>query len=167
LDGLNSRIPPELYPRNWGTYSFSNGKGVFKMPFAEIPFKIVGDKLIVTKNQRDWPFYKLKSVDGARFSGTYKMSESYEMIPIISFTPDGKFTDNGVVRVLYHDNTTCINPGFKPGSGTYSVKDFTVTFNYNDGRKVKIAFLGTDYDKNNPSPPTLRMSFNDDPMTRQ
>jgi hypothetical protein len=167
LDELNTRIPPELYPRNWGTYTFSNGSGILKMPFAEIPFKIAGEKLIVTKNQRDWPFYKLNSVDGARFSGTYKMSESYEMIPIISFTADGKFTDNGVVRVLYHDNNTCINPGFKPGSGTYDVKDYTITFNYTDGRKVKIAFLGTDYDKSNPSPPTLRMSFNEDPMTRQ
>ena len=167
LDGLNSRIPPELYPRNWGTYTFSNGNGVLKMPFADIPFRMEGDKLIVNKNQRDWPFYKLNSVDGARFSGTYKMSESYEMIPVISFTADGKFNDNGVVRVLYHDNTTCINPGFKPGSGTYEVKDYTIKFNYTDGRKVKLAFLGTDYDKNNLSPTTIRMSFDDNPLHRQ
>ncbi len=66
LDELNTRIPPELYPRNWGTYTFSNGSGILKMPFAEIPFKIAGEKLIVTKNQRDWPFYKLNSVDGAK-----------------------------------------------------------------------------------------------------
>ncbi len=95
------------------------------------------------------------------------MSESYEKIPIITFTADGRFTDNGVVRTLYHDGTNCINPGFVPGSGNYTVKDFTVTFNYTDGRKVKIAFLGTDYDKSNPSPATLRMSFNEDPMNRQ
>ncbi len=167
LDDFNSRIAPELYPRNWGTYTFSNGKGVLKMLFADIPFRTEGDKIIVTKNQRDWPFYKLNSVDGAKFSGTYKMSESYEKIPIITFTADGRFTDNGVVRTLYHDGTNCINPGFVPGSGNYTVKDFTVTFNYTDGRKVKIAFLGTDYDKSNPSPATLRMSFNEDPMNRQ
>ena len=167
LDDFNSRIAPELYPRNWGTYTFSNGKGVLKMLFADIPFRTEGDKIIVTKNQRDWPFYKLNSVDGAKFSGTYKMSESYEKIPIITFTADGRFTDNGVVRTLYHDGTNCINPGFVPGSGNYTVKDFTVTFNYTDGRKVKIAFFGTDYDKSNPSPATLRMSFNEDPMNRQ
>ncbi|WP_462219792.1 lipocalin-like domain-containing protein [Ferruginibacter sp.] len=167
LDDFNSRIAPELYPRNWGTYTFNNGNGMLKMPFAEIPFRTQGDKIIVTKNQRDWPFYKLNSVDGAKFSGTYKMSESYEIIPVITFTADGKFNDNGVVRTLYHDGTNCINPGFVPGSGNYTVKDFTVTFNYTDGRKVKIAFLGTDYDKSNPSPATLRMSFNEDPMNRQ
>ncbi len=167
LDDFNSRIAPELYPRNWGTYTFNNGNGMLKMPFAEIPFRTQGDKIIVTKNQRDWPFYKLNSVDGAKFSGTYKMSESYEIIPVITFTADGRFTDNGVVRTLYHDGTNCINPGFVPGSGNYTVKDFTVTFNYTDGRKVKIAFLGTDYDKSNPSPATLRMSFNEDPMNKQ
>lgn len=167
LDGLNTRIPPELYPRNWGTYTFSNGSGVLQMPFANIPFRTQGDKLIVTKNQRDWPFYKLNSVDGARFNGTYVMSESYEKIPIITFTADGRFTDNGVIRTLYHENTNCINPGFVPGSGTYEVKNYTVLFSYTDGRKVKIAFLGTDYDKTNPAPPVLRMSFNEDPMRRQ
>jgi hypothetical protein len=167
LDELNTRIPPELYPRNWGTYTYSNGKGILKMPFAEIPFRTQGDKLIVTKNQRDWPFYKKKSVDGATFTGTYKMSESYGIIPIINFTADGKFTDNGVVRTLYHDGTNCVNPGYVPGSGTYQVKNFTIHFNYTDGRKVNIAFLGTDYDINNPSPPVLRMSFDDNPMYRQ
>jgi hypothetical protein len=164
---LNSRIPPELFPRNWGTYTYSNGKGNLKMLFADIPFRTEGDKLIVTKNQRDWPFYKLNSVDGARFNGTYVMGVAFEMIPVISFTADGKFNDKGVVRVLYHENNTCTNPGFKPGSGTYEVKDHTITFNYTDGRKVKIAFLGTDYDRNNPSPATLRMSFDDNVMTRQ
>ena len=167
LDELNTRIPPELYPRNWGTYSFSNGSGNLKMLFADIPFRMEGNKLIVTKNQRDWPFYKLNSVDGARFNGTYKMSESYEMIPAITFTGDGQFTDNGVVRVLYHDGNVCVNPGAKPGSGTYEVKNHTVLFNYSDGRKVKIAFMGTEYDKSNPSPPILRMSFDDNPMYRQ
>ena len=167
LDDFNSRIAPELYPRNWGTYTFNNGNGMLKMPFAEIPFRTHGDKLIVTKNQRDWPFIKLNSVDGAKFSGTYKMSESYEIIPVITFTADGRFTDNGVVRTLYHDGTNCVNPGYVPGSGTYQVKNFTIHFNYTDGRKVNIAFMGTDYDINNPSPPVLRMSFDDNPMYKQ
>ncbi|MGF2411700.1 hypothetical protein [Ferruginibacter sp.] len=167
LNGLDSRIPPELFPRNWGTYSFSNGRGVLKMPFAEIPFRTDGAKLIVTKNQMDWPFYKKNTVDGARFNGTYSMSESYGIHPIITFTADGKFNDNGAIRILNHEGNTCINPGFKPGSGTYDVKDYTITFNYTDGRKIKIAYLGTGYEKNNLSPATLRMSFNDDPMNRQ
>ena len=81
--------------------------------------------------------------------------------------PDGEFTDNGAVRVLYHDYNDCINPAIFPGSGTYEVKDYTITFNYTDGRKIKIAFLGTEYDINNQSPADLRMSNNEDPMTRR
>ncbi len=167
LNELDSRIPPELFPRNWGTYSFSNGRGVLKMPFAEIPFRTEGGKLVVTKNQTDWHFYKKSTVDGARFNGTYTMSESYGIHPIITFTADGKFNDNGVVRTLYHDGNTCVNPGVKSGSGTYDVKDYTITFNYTDGRKIKIAYMGTDYDKNNLSPATLHMSFDDNPLNRQ
>jgi hypothetical protein len=167
LDELNSRIPPELYPRNWGTYTFSNGSGMLQMPFANIPFRAQGDKMIVTKNQTEWSFYKLNSVDGARFNGTYTMAKSYEMLPVITFTTNGQFTDKGVIRVLCHEGNTCINDGFAPGSGTYEVKNHTVIFNYTDGRKVKLAFLGAGFDKSQSSPATIRMSYHEDPLNRQ
>ncbi len=167
LDGFDSRIPAELYRRDWGTYTFSNGVGVLKMPYGNIPLRMDGDKLIITPNQTDHRFFQLPSVDGARFNGIYKMSEAYGKIPVITFTADGKFNDNGAVKVLYHEYIDCINPALAPGSGTYEVKDFTIHFNYSDGRKIKIAFLGTDYDKSNPSPSILYMSFDDNPMHKQ
>ena len=167
LDGVNSRTLAEHNQRNWATYTFSNGRGVLKMPFGDIPFRTEGDKLIVTKNQMDWHFTKLPSVDGARFNGTYVMSESYGKIPSISFTADGRFTDNGTVKVLCHEYVDCVNPATIPGSGRYEVKDYTITFNYTDGRKIKIAFPAAGYDIKNQSPATLRMSFNEDPMKRQ
>jgi hypothetical protein len=167
LEGLNTRIPPEINRRDWGTYTFSNGRGVLKMPYADIPLRMEGNSLVITANQTDHKFYHLPSVDGARFNGTYVMSEAYGKIPVISFTPDGKFTDNGAIKVLYHEYIDCINPALIPGSGTYEVKDYTITFNYSDGRKIKIAFLGTEYDIKNQSPALLRMSNNEDPLTRQ
>jgi hypothetical protein len=167
LDGLNTRIPPELHRRDWKTYTYNNGHGMMNMIFADIPFRTEGDKLIVTKNKMEWPYFKLKSVTGATFSGTYIMKELNGKIPAITFTADGRFTDNGALRVLYHQYVDCINPALLPGSGTYEVKDYTVHFNYTDGRKIKLAFMGTDYNKANPSPPTLRMSFDDNEMTRQ
>lgn len=167
LDAFNSRIPPELYPRNWGTYTFNNGSGVLQMPFGAIPFRSQGDKLIVTKNKTDWPFVKINSVDGARFNGTYAMVRSYDMIPTITFTAGGHFSDKGVVRVLCHDNNNCTNLGFLQGSGTYEVKNYSVIFNYTDGRSIKIAFPGAEYKSGQLSPSTIRMSFNEDPMTLQ
>ncbi len=167
LDGLDTRIPPEINRRDWGTYSFSNGRGILKMPYANIPLRMEGNTLIITANQTDHKFYALPSVDGARFNGTYVMSEAYGKIPVITFTFDGGFTDNGAVRILYHDYNDCINPALLPGSGTYQVKDYTITFNYTDGRKIKIAFLGAEYDISNQSPAKLMMSSNEDPLTRQ
>jgi hypothetical protein len=167
LDGVDTRIPPEINRRDWGTYTFSNGRGVLKMPYANIPLRMEGNTLIITANQTDHKFYQLPSVDGARFNGTYVMSEAYGKIPAITFTADGRFSDNGAIRVLTHEYNDCINPGILPGSGTYEVKDYTITFNYTDGRKVKIAFLGTEYDIRNQSPAILRMSSNEDPMMRR
>ena len=167
LNELDTRIPMELNRRDWGTYTFSNGRGVLKMPYANIPLRMEGNTLVITANQTDHRFYNLPSVDGARFNGTYVMSEAYGKIPAISFTTDGRFTDNGAIRTLSHEYNDCINPGFQPGSGTYEVKDYTITFNYADGRKIKIAFMGAEYDKGNQSPATLRMSSNEDPMKKQ
>jgi hypothetical protein len=167
LDGLNTRIPPELYRRDWGTYTFSNGRGVLKMPYADIPLRMEGDKLIITPNQTDHRFYKVNPVDGATFNGTYVLSEAYGKIPAITFTSDGRFTDNGAVRVLYHEYVDCLNPALAAGSGTYEVKNYSVLFNYSDGRKIKIAFMGVNYARSNPSPATLMMSFNEDQLVRQ
>ena len=167
LDGLNTRISPELNTRHWGTYTFSNGRGVIQLPFGNIPIRTEGDKLIITKNQTEWPFYKLNSVDGATFNGTYVLSEVNGKIPSIAFTSNGRFTDNGALKVLYHAHVDCINPAAAPGSGTYEVKDYSVLFTYSDGRRIKLAFLGAEYTKGNPSPATLRMSYNDDKLVRQ
>jgi hypothetical protein len=167
LDGLNTRIPPELHRRDWGTYTFSNGRGVLKMPYADIPLRMQGDKLIITANQTDHAFYRLPSVDGATFNGTYTLSEVNGKIPAITFTSDGRFTDNGALKVLYHEYIECLNPALNAGSGTYEVKDYSVTFTYSDGRRIKLAFLGAEYTKGNPSPATLLMSYNEDRLTRQ
>ena len=167
LDGLNTRIPPELYRRDWGTYSFSNGRGVLRMPYAEIPMRMEGNTLIITANQADHKFGRLNSVDGARFNGTYTMSEAYGKIPAITFAADGRFVDNGAVKILYHEYIDCINPAVTGGSGTYEVKDYTITFNYSDGRKIKIAFPGAEFDIRNQIPAILLLSYDENRLTRQ
>jgi len=167
LHEMDSRIRAELYRRDWGTYSFSNGKGVLKMPYGDIPMRMQGTNLIITPNGTDHKFYHLPSIDGAHFSGTYVMNEAYGIIPMISFTADGKFTDKGAIRILHHEYVECLNPGMIPGSGNYDVKDFTINFRYNDGRLIKIAFMGSEYDKNVLSPAKLILSTNEDPLYKQ
>ncbi|MDQ3180650.1 MAG: hypothetical protein M3Q33_09030 [Acidobacteriota bacterium] len=74
-----------------------------------------GNKLVITKNQTDWEFYQLRSVDGATFNGTYNLSEVNGKIPSINFTFDGRFTGNGAIKVMYHEYIDCINPAVAPG----------------------------------------------------
>lgn len=167
LDGQDTRIPAEINRRDWGLYNFSNGTGILKMPYADIPLRMEGRTLIITANQTVHKFYQLPPVDGAKFNGTYVMSEAFGKIPAITFTAAGGFNDNGAIRVLCHEYNDCINPGLAPGSGTYEVKDYSVIFHYTDGRIIKIAFLGTEFDINNQSPAILRMSNNEDPLTKR
>ena len=95
------------------------------------------------------------------------MNERYGKIPVITFTADGQFTDNEAIKALYHESDYCTNPGLMPGSGTYEVKNHSVLFSFSDGRKIKVAFLGVDYDIKNQSPATMTMGFNEDEMKRQ
>ena len=161
LNEFNAYIAAELNRRDWGTYTFSNGRGILKMPYGDIPMRMEGDKLIITPNKTDHKFIKMNPVDGTTFNGTYVMSEWNGKIPSITFTAGKKFTDNGAVRVLYHEYVDCINIALKPGSGTYEVKDHTVIFNYADGRKIKIAFIG------NSDASSLWLSFNQDELRKQ
>jgi hypothetical protein len=164
---LNTWIPPERQGRYCGTYTFSNGKGVLKMPYADLPLRMENGKLIVRHVNADNAFQKVNSVDDARFNGTYALSERNGIIPAITFTTDGYFADRGAVSVLYHEYTDCINPAKAPGSGTYQVRNHTVIFTYSDGRRIRIAFVGTDYDRNSQSPGTLTLSSNEDVLKRQ
>ena len=167
LDEFNTWIRAENFRRDWGTWTFSNGRGVLKLPYGDIPLRMENNKFIITANNTDHAFHKLNSVDGARFNGTYVMNEAYEKIPVITFTADGRFTDNGAIKALYHASDDCTNPGLAPGSGTYEVKNHSVLFSFSDGRKINVAFLGSGYDINNQSPATLTMGNNEDEMRRQ
>ncbi|MBL0154393.1 MAG: hypothetical protein IPP93_13275 [Chitinophagaceae bacterium] len=167
LDGFNSRIRAENVRRDWGTYTFSNGRGVLKMPYGDLPMRMENNKFIITANNTDHAFHQLMSVDGARFNGTYVMNEAYGVIPVITFTQDGRFTDNGAIKALYHTITDCTDPQFLPGSGNYEVKNYSVIFSFSDGRKIKVAFMGTGYSKNYQSPTAMRMGFNEDELRKQ
>jgi hypothetical protein len=67
---------------------------------------------------------------------------------------------------LYHEYIDCINPAINPGSGVYEVKNYSILFKYNDGRKIKIAFPGSGFDKNGQGA-LLALSFNEDVLKKQ
>jgi hypothetical protein len=167
LDGINTLIKAENNRRDWGSYSFNSGRGLLKLPYGEIPMHVENDKLVITTNKTDHGFIRLNDVDYVKFSGTYAMDEWNGTIPTVTFTHDGKFTDKGAIRILYHEYVDCLNPALVPGSGTYELKNHSVIFNYSDGRKIKIAFTEAGFDKNNSDPSSrLVFSFNNDVLRR-
>ena len=161
--GINTWVEAELRTKYWGTYTLQNGKGMIKMGYGNIPIKVSGKDLIVTTQNTEHKYEKVPSVDDAVFNGTYGFTGDFGgKNPTIKFTADGKFIDYGALDILNHQTTDPFNITRDPGSGTYKVKDFTLIFDYTDGRHLQLVFMGEGFNKNNPSPPSLTMSFNND-----
>jgi hypothetical protein len=88
-------------------------------------------------------YVKCQSVDGLRLKGTYMPADPTSVVyyqslskpmPTISFTSDGHFTDANYLDGYNND------PALAPGSGTYDIKNFTITFKFDDGRIVTRSF---------------------------
>ena len=165
---MNTYVLAELNRRDWGTYTFANGTGVLKLPYGNIPLRMEKDKLVITTSNTNHGFVKTTPVDGGSFSGKYALSNADILgnvsgeVPVITFTEDGRFMDKGAMKILFHEYVDCLNSAKEPGSGTYEIKNYSVIFNYTDGRKIQIAFLGENYDRNHPGPATLILSSNED-----
>jgi hypothetical protein len=174
FDGINTWVEAEWNIRNWGTYTLENGKGFLQLSNGSIPVRTNGHNLILTTQNTEHNYGKVAPVDGALFNGTYAFSGNWSdtyhpdrKAPSITFTADGKFIDQGALNVLHHTTMDPFDITKQPGSGTYQVKNFTLIFNYSDGRKVQIAFAGLNDDLKNQSPATLTLSFNNDELERQ
>jgi hypothetical protein len=174
FEGINTWVVAESNIRNWGTYMLENGKGFLQLSNGNIPVRISGNNLVLTTQNTEHSYGKITTVDGTVFNGTYAFSgnwsDSYHpdrKAPSITFTADGKFIDRGALDILHHTTMDPFDIAKQPGSGTYIVKNFTLVFNYTDGRKIQIAFTGLNYDRKNQSSARLTLSFNNDELERQ
>ena len=166
--GLNTWVEAELRTQYWGTYTLQNGTGMIKMGYGNIPIKVLGDDLIVTTQNTDHKYERVPSMDGALLNGTYAFEGNWDgKPPSITFSNDGTFIDKGALDYLHHQRSDPFNITKEPGSGTYFVKDFTLVFNYSDGRHVQVVFMGAGYDRKAPSPATLTLSFNHDTLIKK
>jgi len=167
LDQFDTWLDSEQVPRYWGTYSMNGGSGTIKMLYGDIPVDWKGDGLILTTSKTEHRFVRLPPVDGARFNGTYEIPSWNNTTGTIAFTGDGRFEDQGALDATIHQVAYPFRITTAPGGGTYVVKDYTITFDYRDGRRYRAAFYGDHYDKANPSPDVIVMSFNDDVLKKR
>ena len=165
---LNTWIAAEKDTRSWGTYTYNNGKGVITMGYGKIPFRVDGEQIIMTTQNTEHKYERVLSVDAAQLDGTYRFPGDWgKKNPSIRFTADGKFTDYGALNVLNHQLGDPFDISTNPGSGSYLIKDYSITFNYSDGRTIRLLFLGENgFTWKNPRPPTLVISANHDILKR-
>jgi len=165
FDGKNTWVYAEQNTRNWGTYTLQNGKGTIIMGYGNLPLKLSGDNLVITTQNTEHVYGKFPSPDGAVFNGKYVFDGDWGGDPpSVSFTPDGKFIDGGALNILNHQTTDPdeFNITARRGNGRYEIKNYTLIFKYSDGREFQTVFTGNGFDRKNPGPLTLTISFNND-----
>lgn len=167
FEGMSPILAREVTPRWWGNYRFDQGSGTIKMSYTEIPMELRGEHLILTTNKTEHKFGRLARVDGTRLDGTWTFSEYEGKIPKITFTEQGRFTDEGAVKVLEHSLYKLYSTGGKPGEGTYEVRNWTLLLHYADGREFTTAFLGLGAEPGDHRPAELVLGFNHDKLQRQ
>jgi hypothetical protein len=167
FEGMDPYLAREIAPAWWGTYTFEDGRGVMRMPQGDIPVRLDGEKLVITRMQTDHKYVRLASVDGMRWEGTWEFEPREGGTPSITFTKDGRFRDNGAVKVLEHSLYGLYSTGDKPGAGTYEVRNFTLLLTYSDGRRFTAAYLGLWEPRGDPRPAELRLGFNQDMLKRR
>lgn len=140
---FDSRIAQRAQSDNWGSYEFVNGEiHVVRGP-AKKKYVITktGDRLNNPPSLGKGSFRNVPSADGLRLDGKYRRNENE---PAISFTTDGKFTDEGIFRFFGTigrlDGSTYLDDGIG-GSGTYVIDQNTLELKYTDGRIKRHVFI--------------------------
>ena len=167
LLNLDTHAERERSKRNWGTYTFQNGKGTVKMSYGSFPISLEGNKLVLAPIKEKHNFIRMPDVDDTKLNGTWMIKGVNDQPFHITFKPDGTFTDNGALKVLDHTVYNYYSIADGGGTGSYSIKDHSIVFTYSDGRVLQIAFPGLQFTRNNNSPKELVLSFNNDSLIKQ
>ncbi len=134
----------------WGTFTMNGNAGTFTNQYETIQVKKVSETKLEKVGYTNH-LYKCSPVDGVKLSGKYNTILNWSTIanypygpndpqPMIEFTATGTFNDMGIFVTNF--SMPYQDPQRAPGSGTYEIKDFTLTLNYSGGRKVTKAFTG-------------------------
>ena len=164
---LDTYADKERTQQYWGTYTFQNSKGTVKMPSGSFPIRLEAGQLIMSPISEEHKFIRMpSSVDDVKLNGTWMIADENFRPVTITFSSNGTFSDQGALRILEH-SIYYYSIADRGGSGNYIIKDYTIIFNYNDGRQLRVAFPGKQFTPGNNSPKELVLSFNDDSLTKQ
>lgn len=142
-EGLKT-LDKSYQSQSWGKFTMQGNKGRFKNNYDEI--KVTRKSAThLEKDGYNYGIYKCLPVDGLRIEGAYThVAPNWGKDPqlnyldgagcqfVIYFKEDGTFDDRGIFST---NKENCTG-----GKGTYSIENFTITFNYEDGRVVNRLF---------------------------
>jgi hypothetical protein len=166
FDGVDLNAQRLSSPYYWGTYTFANGKGTITINGQSYPFELKDNKVYYDHVEFNLHY---SSPDGARFAGTFTAEKDPSRYmgqePTLTFTLDGRFTDNGAIYWMRHVKSDTEDQSDKVlGSGTYAIRNFTMIFSYSDGRQIRMAFESI-YGKDQKNP--QQIVFNAMPLDRK
>ena len=154
-------VEQPAYLRYWGTYTMTGDAGVLTMPYGAIPLRRLGTALELTTNRTPHRFVRLAMPDGS-LDGTW----CYDSGPCLRLTADGRFEDNGAVRIAEH--STYADPSTPAGGqGRYSLRSHTLVLTYDSGPEIRMGFAGLPSDRRAPSPADIRLGFEADLLKRR
>ena len=147
-------------PTFWGTYTYADGKGTVRFGTSVTPFEIRNGSLLLD----GYDLSRIAPSGGLRIQGTFSAERNPERYgasvkeePTIAFGGDGTFSDHGAMYWLRHVRGSAPdNQDATFGSGTYEIQNYTVTFTYNDGRKIRLLYLDTG-ESNKAAPTQIRL----------
>lgn len=151
LLGFDRAASRAQLPNSWGTYSWNGSAGLGKKPGVDARYDL---KFAAGKNGQllvdGKPYFRSVDVDGLKLQGAWTSyadpadpdldGPPTSPRPIIRFTRDGRFVDEGVFTTFLHSTDERTDA---PGEGTYAFKDFTLTLRFSDGREKRLGFTGS------------------------
>lgn len=160
LAEINPAASQLEYPRYWGRWSMSGGRGTLNMPYGVVPLRMDANSVVLRTNNTDHRFIRLYALP-ERMEGTFCLSTG----PCLGFTAAGRFRDGGAVRALEHSvYSYAESPA--GGEGRYRIAGFTIVLQYDDGTEIRLAIPGTQTPITS-TPSTLTLGFNEDVLTRR
>jgi hypothetical protein len=168
LNGLNSLVESQLYPRWWGTYSWDKGSGTIRLSYVTIPITLKKDQLFLGIYSTQIPYDRLEIPEHPSLSGHWCALGEFEgKKACISFTPDGRFNDQGGVRRMEHTLYDVYSETPESGTGSYEIRNYSIVFHFTGGTTYQAAFSPLNSQNKNPDPPELHLGFNDDLFQKQ
>jgi hypothetical protein len=150
FDHASSRAGPRA--QSWGSWKIEGNAGQMQRPGERFATKIAVLNAGQIKLDSDL-YTRSTDVTGLRLDGawtSYANPDAPELErlpvgarPVIHFSRDGRFTDDGLFAAFIRSGSSAEAVRFDaPGAGSYRFSDFTLELHYTDGRVRRTAFTG-------------------------